>query len=545
METDPLIAKSPARGLKGNSGKPESGLEQIDEEEKDQTDEVGQVTGNFGIWQFWICLSVSMVKWVDAWHHLAIIFLAPVTEFQCAEGDYITSADQCFVINNGTYEACHKWEFDTSIFKQTIISEFGLVCDKNQLPNVVQSASMLGGLVGSMLFGVAADRYGRKKPLIIGVVGQLVAGVAAAFMPTYELLLLFRFITSVAVGGTMAVSCVLCMEVVGGKWRTIVGTLYHIPFNFGHMTLPVIAYFTRSSWRIFEIAISLPSALLLSYCWLTPESPRWLVATGRGEKALPILDQAVRANEREFPADLRESIRRSPAIVKKKPSIFDLYKTPNLRIRIIAAHVNWIICGLIYYGLAQYMGRIGGNIFINVSLSGIIELPGGIFCMYLMDTFGRKKTMVASKLLIAASMLLITQCSSEDENATERIILAFFGVVGISTAFPTLHLFTGELFPTVLRNVAIGSGVMFSLLGSMVSPFVLSLDEYGAYLPPLVFGLCPLVSAASCMLLPETLGSELLHTLEDCENFGKNSDNMKQGKVNSSFVGDESSTDKP
>lgn len=56
------------------------------------------------------------------------------------------------------------------------------------------------------------------------------------------------------------------MEIVGGKWRTIVSTLYHIPFNIGHMTLPLFAYYTRD-WRAFQLGISIPSILLLSYYW--------------------------------------------------------------------------------------------------------------------------------------------------------------------------------------------------------------------------------------------------------------------------------------
>jgi hypothetical protein len=54
----------------------------------------------------------------------------------------------------------------------------------------------------------------------------------------------------------------------------------------------------------------------------------------------------------------------------KKPNVLDLFKTPNMRLKTLCMYFNWIVCGLCFYGLAQYMGQIGGNIFINVAVSG-------------------------------------------------------------------------------------------------------------------------------------------------------------------------------
>lgn len=56
------------------------------------------------------------------------------------------------------------------------------------------------------------------------------------------------------------------MEVVGGKWRTVVSTLHHIPFNLGHMSLALISYFIRN-WREFQLAITLPALFFFTYWW--------------------------------------------------------------------------------------------------------------------------------------------------------------------------------------------------------------------------------------------------------------------------------------
>lgn len=59
---------------------------------------------------------------------------------------------------------------------------------------------------------------------------------------------------------------IIAMEVVGGKWRTVVSTLHHIPFNLGHMSLALISYLIRN-WREFQLAITLPALFFFTYWW--------------------------------------------------------------------------------------------------------------------------------------------------------------------------------------------------------------------------------------------------------------------------------------
>lgn len=56
-----------------------------------------------------------------------------------------------------------------------------------------------------------------------------------------------------------------------------------------------------------------------------------------------------------------------------------------------------------------------------------------------------------------------------------RLLLACLGIVGMSVSFTTVYLFSGELFPTVVRNIGIGASSMCARVGSIVAPFVVSL----------------------------------------------------------------------
>lgn len=85
------------------------------------------------------------------------------------------------------------------------------------------------------------------------------------------------------------------MEIIGVKYRELFSVVYQIPFNIGHLTLPLFAYFIRD-WQDLQFALSIPSIVLLSYFWLIPESPRWLFTMGRVSEAATILEKAAHAN---------------------------------------------------------------------------------------------------------------------------------------------------------------------------------------------------------------------------------------------------------
>lgn len=88
------------------------------------------------------------------------------------------------------------------------------------------------------------------------------------------------------------------MEIVGTKWRAPITVLYQIPYSLGHMSLGGLAYWFRH-WEHLQLAITLPSIILLGYWWVVPESPRWLLAIGRQRAACQILERAARINKIE------------------------------------------------------------------------------------------------------------------------------------------------------------------------------------------------------------------------------------------------------
>lgn len=143
---------------------------------------------------------------------------------------------------------------------------------------------------------------------------------------------------------------------------------------------------------------------------IIPESPRWLLAVGKEKRARKVLAAGAERNHRQLDGEFEKALNGRPVrtVEDNKGNVFDLFRTPNLRKKTLAVFFNWMVCGLCFYGLAQYMGEIGGNIFVNVASSGLIELPGAFLCIYLMERFGRRNTLLSANLITAMACILIT-----------------------------------------------------------------------------------------------------------------------------------------
>lgn len=216
-----------------------------------------------------------------------------------------------------------------------------------------------------------------RTPLVIAVTIQLVFGVLAAFATNFWLFTMCRFITAAATGGTMVTSFVLVMEIIGIKWRELFSVLYQIPFNLGHLTLPLFAYYIRD-WQKLQFALSIPSIILLSYFWLVPESPRWLFTVGRVNEAVKILEKAAKINKMPTEAirGQLETAQEAKEEQVAKGTWIDLIRTKNMRIKTVCMNFNWFVCGMCFFGVSQYVGETGGNIFKNVAISASLEIPG-------------------------------------------------------------------------------------------------------------------------------------------------------------------------
>ncbi|XP_038214074.1 organic cation transporter-like protein [Zerene cesonia] len=470
------------------------------------SDTIQKVIGSFGKYQLYLCGLIFLTKFPVAFHQMAILFLAPKTEYICLDG-------------NSTHCPCADPQYDTSVFSNTIIMEWDLICDRKWLTSFTQTLFQLGTLVGSVVFGMASDRFGRKLPLLAAVVLQVTMGILAAYVPGYWPFTFIRFFVGMSVGGTMVTGFVIIMEFVGSQYRDVISALYQVPFNLGHMLLPVFGYFIRS-YNTFQFAISFTSIILLSYFFLVPETPRWLIAMKRTDEAVKILERAAKVNK--LPTDtIKQDIEKYQKSIEnnnlKRGNILDLFRTPNLRKNILAMSFNWLTCSYCFYGVSQYVGQLSGNVFVNVAASASVTLLGTGCSIPLMKMIGRRTILIVFNFICALCLFILAVLPP----GPGTVVCASIGVVASFIVFVVVYLYCTELFPTVVRNAAIGCSSMMARVGSMIAPFVVGLGDKAAWMPAVAFAVLPLIAGFVTLLLPETKGCELMTTIEEGEKFGK------------------------
>ncbi|MEQ2208829.1 hypothetical protein XENOCAPTIV_016328, partial [Xenoophorus captivus] len=161
-----------------------------------------------------------------------------------------------------------------------------------------------------------------------------------------------------------------------------------------------------------------------------------------------------------------------------------------------------------------------------------VELPSYLIGCFAMDRIGRKKT-CAPALLLAGEIQSLA------------VVLSMIGKFAVAIAFGLIYLYTCELYPTVIRSLAVGSGSMMCRVGSVVAPFCVYLVDVWVYLPQ--SSICvlsvgqiraseragylpakiPNLTVLLTLLLPETLGKPLPTTIEEAKSLGQDPSKKK------------------
>ncbi|GLD46811.1 solute carrier family 22 member 6 [Lates japonicus] len=415
------------------------------------------------------------------------------------------------------------WSYNMTAMTSTIISDWHLVCDLRSLKQMSQTVYMGGVLVGALVFGGLSDRYGRRILLLISNLLMAVAGTCAAFSPSFSLFCLFRFGCGMALSGLGLNTFSLIVEWIPTRVRTVVGTITGYCYTVGQLILAVIAYFIRD-WRWLTLAVSLPFYVFFLFSWWFHESSRWLVLSNKSDQAIKNLKSVAKFNGRREEGEkidikmLQESMKKEMSCSQGSYSVLDLFRTPTMRTMTVCLSAVWLSTSFAYYGLAMDLQKFGVDIYLIQVIFGAVDIPAKVVITVSMSFIGRRPSQCGA-LIIAGITILINVLVPYDKQ-TVRTCLAVVGKGCLAASFNCCYLYSGELYPTIIRQNGMGWVSMMARIGAMVAPMVLLMGDYIPWLPGLIYGGAPILSGVAGIFLPETLGSPLPDTIQDVEDRG-------------------------
>ncbi|XP_077915261.1 solute carrier family 22 member 12 isoform X1 [Halichoerus grypus] len=413
------------------------------------------------------------------------------------------------------------WVYDYSTFTSTIVAKWDLVCDSHALKPMAQSIYLSGILVGAAVCGHISDRFGRRLVLTWNYLQMAVSGTAAAFAPTFPVYCLFRFLAAFGVAGVMMNTGTLLMEWTSARARALAMTLNSLGFSFGQVLMAAVAYGVRD-WALLQLVVSAPFFLCFVYSWWLAESARWLLITGRLERGLRELRRVAAINRKRVVEGtltteaLLSAMQEELSVGQAPASLGALFCTPGLPLRTGISTLCWFAFGFTFYGLALDLQALDSNIFLLQVLIGVVDIPAKIGSLLLLSRLGRRPTQAGS--LVLSGLCILANTLVPYEMGALRSALAVLGLGGLGAAFTCVSIYTGELFPTVLRMTAVGLGQMAARGGAILGPLVRLLAVHGRWLPLLVYGGVPVLSGLAALLLPETQSLPLPDTIQDVQN---------------------------
>ncbi|XP_060032141.1 solute carrier family 22 member 12 isoform X2 [Erinaceus europaeus] len=409
------------------------------------------------------------------------------------------------------------WVYDLSTFSSTIVAQWDLVCDARALRPMSQSIYLTGILVGAAVCGHVSDRLGRRLVLSWSYLQMAMAGTAAAFAPSFPIYCLFRFLVAFAVAGVMMNTV---MEWTSAHARELAMTWNGLGFSFGQMLMAALAFGVRD-WAWLQLLVSAPFFLYFLYSWWMAESARWLLISGRLERGLHELRRVAAINRKRAAEDgltveaLRSAMQEELSAGQASTSLLTLLRTPGLGFRTCVSSLGWFAFGFTFYGLALDLQALGSNIFLLQVLIGAVDIPAKMATLLLLSRVGRRPTQAGS--LVLAGLCILANTLVPQEMGALRSALAVLGLAGLGSTFTCVIVYSGELFPTVLRMTAVGVGQMSARGGAILGPLVRLVGAPGSPLPLLVYGAVPVLSGLAALLLPETRGLPLPDTIQDVQ----------------------------
>ena len=345
----------------------------------------------------------------------------------------------------------------------------------------------LGAIIGCIIAGNIADKFGRKKSLLVAAALFFISSLCMAFSVSKGIFISSRFLAGIGVGMASMLSPMYIAEIAPAALRGRMVAINQLTIVIGILITNIVNYSLRNlgddAWRWMFGLGTIPSGLFFIGALTLPESPRWLVNVARKDEALKILrkignDVFAETTLSSIQSSSKSEINQGYSAVFKKAVL------PAVLIGIGLA-VFQQFCGInvVFNYTPRIFESIGvsqDNQLLQTVFIGIVNLIFTILAMLLVDKLGRKPLMLIGSAGLFFLYLIVVQMLEADSTAVSWFLLSAIGVYAMSLA-PVTWVLISEIFPNKIRGVATSVTVLslWAAYFILVFTFPILFDKFG------------------------------------------------------------------
>ena len=335
------------------------------------------------------------------------------------------------------------------------------IADSPVLQGLAMTTALVGCLVGAMVAGAAADKYGRKPLLMLSAVLFTVSAVGTGLFSDFTLFNIARFIGGVGIGVASALAPMYIAEVSPAEIRGRMVSLNQMTIVLGILGAQIVnmllardtavaenmAWNVAWGWRWMFWAETLPAALFLVMSFFIPESPVFLseklrVKSEKFATAIPSADGTPVGNFSLF--TLHSSLRRVLVLGL-----------------VIAVFQQWCGTNVIFNYAQEIFVGAGFDVdgmFINIVITGIANVVFTFVALYTIEKWGRRTLMLIGAGGLGFIYLILGACYMMQVTGVMMVALVVAAIsIYAMTLAPVTWTLLAEIFPNRIRGVAMAT----------------------------------------------------------------------------------------